>query len=381
MMAAPMNAFLEFLRRRRSFVAVTVGLAIAIAIALHLREGLAAPGDGGADAAPNVPPPTVAVMRVVRRTLVRSIVLSSELDPYDVVKLYAKQAGYLKTIDVDYGSRVTAGETLATLELPEQEADLDKSDAAYGLAQSDYERVASVNRQEPGLIAQADVDKARADYLMAQDQRDRASVVEGYSVISAPFDGIVTKRYVDPGALIEQATTGSNPMPIVQVADVYRLRLVVEAPESIVPLVRVGMPVLVTIPATGEHFADRVARFAYAVHEDTRTMHTEIDVPNADLHLKPGMYASAKIDLETRPNAVCVPTQAVATDGVPNVWAVGRDGIVRERDVTLGLQTPAYTEVKSGLAVGDRVFLGDRSAYAVGQRVTPRLVRSPTTRA
>jgi RND family efflux transporter MFP subunit len=381
MMAAPMKVFRSTVSR--PVVAVTiVVLLVAVAVGMYLHDGSrVASADAGAEAAVTAPPPTVAVMRVMRRNLKRTIVLSSELNPYDVVKLYAKEPGYLKSIDVDYGSRVTAGETMATLELPEQEADLDKSDAAYGLAQADYERVASVNHQEPGLIAQADIDKAHADYLIAKDQRMRASVVEGYSVITAPFDGVVTKRYVDPGALIEQGTTSSTAMPIVEVADVYRLRLVLEAPESLVPLIHVGMPVSVSIPATGESFPDRVARFSYDVHQDTRTMHTEVDVQNADLHLKPGMYASATIDLESRSDAVSVPTQAVATDGSPNVWTIDRNGTIQRREVILGLKTPDYSEVTSGLAVGELVFLGDRTAYNVGQRVTPKLVASPTAHA
>jgi RND family efflux transporter MFP subunit len=382
MMAAPMKAIFSTSPRKIAAVASVVVL-VAVATFVYLHGGLrpASVDTSDAEAAVALPPPTVAVMQVSRRNLKRTIVLSSELNPYDVVKLYAKEPGYLKSIDVDYGSHVTAGETMATLELPEQAADLDKSDAAYGLAQADYERVASVNRQEPGLIAQADIDKARADYLMAQDQRVRASVVEGYSVITAPFDGVVTKRYVDPGALIEQGTTSSTAMPIVEVADVYRLRLVLEAPESLVPLIHVGMPVSVSIQATGETFPDRVARFSYDVHQDTRTMHTEVDVENADLHLKPGMYASASIDLESRSNAISVPTQAISTEGTPNVWAVDRDGLIQRRDVTLGLDTPDYTEVKRGLAVGDLVFLGDRTAYTVGERVTPKLVAASTARA
>ncbi len=355
-------------------------LGIVCAVALlatiwHVRSAsMPELSDGGVDAAPAPQPPTVAVTRIVRRNLSQSTSLTSELEPYEDVKLYAKEPGYLRSIDVDYGSRVTAGETLATLELPEQDADLQSADAAAGLAKTDYDRVASVNRQEPGLIAQADIDKARADYLMAQDQRARASAVAGYSVISAPFDGVVIKRFVDPGALIEQGTTSSSAMPIVEVADTYRLRLVVETPESIVPLVRVGMPVTVRISATGETIGERVARFSYDLHEDTRTMHTEIDVDNADLHITPGMYASATFVLASRPNVVAVPTQAVSNDGAPNVWIVDSNNTLERRSVTLGLKTPSYAEVRSGLQPGDRVFVGDRTAYAAGAKVTPKVV-------
>jgi RND family efflux transporter MFP subunit len=368
-----MKALFSTWSRRALVLGVVCAIALGAAI-LHYyggpRSGLT---NSGAEAAVAPDIPTVAVVRLMRRNLSQTTRLTSELEPYESVKLYAKEPGYLRDINVDYGSHVTAGETLATLELPEQEADLEGADAAYGLAKADYERVASVNREEPGLIAQADIDKARADYMMAQDRRQRANVVEGYSVISAPFDGVVTKRFVDPGALIEQGTTSSSALPIVEVADTYRLRLVVETPESIVPLVRVGMPVTVQISATGETIPDRVARFSYDLHEDTRTMHTEIDVDNADLHIKPGMYATATFVLASKPDVLAVPTQAVSNEGSPTVWVVDSNDTLERRAVTLGLQTPDYVEVKSGLNAGDRVFIGDRTSYTVGTKVVPKL--------
>lgn len=373
-MAAPMKALFSTWSRRVLLLGIVCAIAVGVAILRYyggLRPGLT---NAGAEAAVAPDVPTVAVIRAIRRNLSQTTRLTSELEPYESVKLYAKEPGYLRDINVDYGSHVTAGETLATLELPEQEADLEGADAAYGLAKADYERVASVNREEPGLIAQADIDKARADYMMAQDRRQHASVVEGYSVISAPFDGVVTKRFVDPGALIEQGTTSSTAMPIVEVADTYRLRLVVETPESIVPLVRVGMPVTVQISATGETIPDRVARFSYDLHEDTRTMHTEVDVDNADLHIKPGMYATATFVLASKPDVLAVPTQAISNEGSPTVWIVDSNDTLQRRVVSLGLQTPDYAEVKSGLSAGDRVFIGDRTAYTVGTKVVPKTV-------
>jgi RND family efflux transporter MFP subunit len=364
--------------KRRLILAAVVACAVVAAFVIfRARSGVApVPGATGAEAAVAPDIPTVAVMRVTRRNLAQTTSLTSELIPYEVVKLYAKEAGYLKDIYVDYGSHVVAGQTLATLELPEQAADLDKSDAAYALAKADYDRVASVNSEDPGLIAQADVDKAKADFLMAQDQRDRASVVEGYSVITAPFNGVVTKRYVDPGALIEQGTTSSTALPIVEVADNYRLRLVVETPESMVPIIAVGMPVTVTIADTGEKIPSRVDRFSYDLHEDTRTMHTEIDIDNGDLRIKPGMYANATFTLVSAPDAIAAPTQAIEQGATPSVWIVDSSDALERRPVTLGLQTPQYTQVKSGLEVGDRVFIGDRTAYSIGMKVRPKLVSS-----
>jgi RND family efflux transporter MFP subunit len=320
---------------------------------------------------------TVSVYRVGRRDLSQSEMLSAELHPYATAKLFAKVGGYLRAIDVDYGSRVTAGETLATLELPEEEAELARAQTAFNLAKLDYDRIRSVERATPGLIAQVDVDKSQAAYLTAKDERDRALTMMGYTAIVAPFDGVVTKRYVDPGALIQDGTANTNVTPIVQVADNYRLRLVVETPESMVPFVHVGTPVTVTIQGSGERISSRVARYSYDVHEDTRTMHTEVDLPNPDLRLKPGMYADVSIELQRHDHVLAIPTQALSTDGgSPNVWVVDRSDEIRRRPITVGMQTPDWVEVSSGLRSGDRVFIGDRTSLTVGTKVAPKLIAS-----
>jgi RND family efflux transporter MFP subunit len=316
----------------------------------------------------------VAVYPVQRRNLTRDITLSAELRPYNTVNVYAKVSGYLKNIAVDYGSRVQEGEVLASLEVPEQEADLARTDASYRLAKLDYDRIRSVVRAEPGLVAATDVDKARAAYEVAADQRAQARSILDYSVIIAPFAGVVTKRYVDPGALIQQGTASSTQAePIVRIADDYRLRLVVQTPESIVPYIHVGTPAKIKIQATGEIIRGNVARFSYDVHEETRTMHTEVDIPNADLHLKPGMYAYVTIVLDSRQNVPVVPTQALSTGGEPSVFVIDKNDEVRRRSVRLGLQTPNWVQIVSGVTPGERVFIGDRNALTLGMKVRPKI--------
>jgi membrane fusion protein (multidrug efflux system) len=281
---------------KRSIGLVAVVFALA-ASAMFYRHRASASGLHANTANVGPLPQTVSVYRIDRRNLARSETLSAELHPYVTTKLYAKVGGYLRTISVDYGSRVTAGETLATLQLPEEEDELERAETAFKLAKLDYDRIRSVERANPGLIAQVDVDKSRTAYETARDERDRVRTILRYTAIVAPFGGVVTKRYVDPGALIQNSTSNTNATPIVDVSDDYRLRLVIETPESIVSYIRVGTPVTVTIQNTGETIAARVARYSYDVHEDTRTMHTEVDLDNADLHLKPGMYASVSIQL------------------------------------------------------------------------------------
>jgi RND family efflux transporter MFP subunit len=316
----------------------------------------------------------VAVIPARRHDLEKRVTIVAELRPWNTAALYAKQSGYLRSIYVDYGSRVSAGETVATLELPEQQAAYMQAEAAFRLASSDYNRILSVVRAEPGLLAAVDVDKAQAAFEEAKAARDQDAVLLGYANITAPFDGVVTKRYVDPGALI-QAGTSTGTQPIVQIADDYRLRLVIEVPEDIVARIHVGMPVDIKIQSTGKVTTGTVARYSYDVHEDTRTMHTEIDITNADLALKPGMYASATITVERRNDVLAVPPQTISSAGAQsNVWVVDANDRIEQRPVTTGLQTPDWVEITGGLHLGDRVFLGDRSTIAVGDRVQPKVV-------
>jgi RND family efflux transporter MFP subunit len=359
-------------KRAIGVVAAVVALAASATFYRH-RASASEVHPATANAAP--PPQTVSVYLVARRDLARSETLDAELHPWVTTKLYAKVGGYLSTISVDYGSRVKPGETIATLELPEEQAELERAQTTFNLAKLDYDRILSVDRATPGLIAQVDVDKSRTAYETAKDQRDQARTILGYTAIVAPFNGVVTHRYVDPGALIQNGTSSANVTPIVDVADDYVLRLVIETPESMVPYIHVGTPVTVKIQGTGRTIAARVARYSYDVHEDTRTMHTEVDLDNSNLRLKPGMYASVSVQLERRNGVLAIPTQALSTGGgTPNVWVVDQDDEIRDRPIAIGLQTPNWIEVTKGLHRGDRVFIGDRSSLAVGMKVNPSVI-------
>lgn len=349
--------------------------ALVAAFAFFRRPGFDAPGDAPLPTVADSSSPSaqvVGVYRIGRRSLSKTITLTAELRPYNVASLYAKVSGYLSSISVDYGSRVTAGERIATLQLPEQQADVDRAESAYELAKVSYDRIMSVVRQTPGMLAQQDVDNARAAYDSARDQRDRAQVMLDYTSIVAPFGGIVIARNDDPGDLVQEGDTGSAAKPIVEIAQENELRLVFEAPESIVPYIEVGTPVAVRIQGTDETIAGHVARYSYDVHQATRTMHTEVDVANPDYRYKPGMYADVTITLQHVPHALAIPTQALSTDGSPNVWVVDGADRIEQRAVTTGLQTANWIQILGGLHAGERVFLGDRGSIVLGQRVTPR---------
>src|SRR5581483_10027708 len=151
-------------------------------------------------------------------------------------------------------------------------------------------------------------------------------------------------------------------------------RLVIPVPESYVRYIRVGDPVEVHVPSLNRSFQGKVTRFSVDVTADTRTMHTEVDVPNANGQLLPGVYAEAMLTLSQKVSALAVPLQALNHNGTQtSVYVVGSGNRVEDRPVTLGAQTPNYAEVTTGVRAGDRVIITDRSGIKPGQEVTPRV--------
>ncbi len=364
---------------------------------------------------------TVGVTPVLRKTLDRHITLSSELVPFQEIDVYAKESGYVRKLNVDYGSRVKTGQVMAVLEIPELQAQLDEDQAQikngydevtraqhelarykaqYKALHLQYTRLNAVFETKPGIVAQQDVDNAQGQDLAAAAQVDageaalqaaqshlaaskaklaRDQALYEYSKITAPFSGVVTQRYANLGTLM-QAGTGSSTqaMPLVRLSQDDLFRLVIPVPESYVRYIRIGDPVTVRVPSLDRSFPGRVARFSVDVRADTRTMHTEVDVPNPNRVLMPGLYADAELALEQRPNVLVVPVQALSheANNQTTVFVVNGNDQLESRPVQLGLTTANDAEVVSGLKEGDKVVVSDRSGLKSGQKVRPQLVQT-----
>ena len=332
--------------------------------------------------------PVVAVARVDREDLFKEITIPAEFRPYNEVELHAKVSGYVKEMKVDIGDRVKGGQLLAVLEVPELHDDFDHAVASHARAQADYRdahlaytRLVSVNKDHPNLIAQQDLDTAEAHDATARGAVEAAkSDVEkyhtlvGYTRIVAPFDGVITKRYADPGSLI-QAGTASNTqaMPLVRVSDNMLLRLDFPVSVDYVHGIRLDAPVRVRIDSLGGRvLSGKIARFSDKVDDSTRTMVAEMEVPNASLELVPGMYANVVLKVDERTRALAIPIEALPAGG-KSVLVINRAREVEERPVTLGLETPSRYEVLSGLKEGDLVVIGNPGQLAAGQKVEPRI--------
>jgi RND family efflux transporter MFP subunit len=368
--------------------------------------------------ASTTPGVTVGVTRIVRRTLSRELTLSSELVPFQEIDVYAKESGYVKKLYVDYGTRVKAGQVMATLEIPELEAQLQEDQAEiknagdvvtrsqhelkryqaqYKVLHLEYTRLNGVFESQPGIVAQQEVDDAQGKDLAAAAQVDagqaaleaaqsglnvaKAKLVHDqtlydYSKITAPFSGVVTQRYANLGTLVQAGTSSSTQaLPIVQLSEDDLFRLVIPVPESYVRYIRIGEPVDVRVPSLGRTFPGKVARFSVDVTQSTRTMHTEVDIPNPRRLLVPGTYAEADLQLEQKNDVPAVPLQAVNHEADrTTVYVVNKDGKIEERPVMLGLETANDAEVISGLNPGEQVVVSDRSALKPGEIVRPKMV-------
>jgi len=235
--------------------------------------------------------------------------------------------------------------------------------------------------QSKDQAAEAQVDSAKSALAAAEQQlqvsqanNSQVSAMSDYTRITAPFDGVVTWRYADTGALVQAGTSANNSQPVVKLAQVNVLRLRIPVPESLASSVQVGQPADVVVHATGEHFTGEVTRFTDALDRTTRTMQVEIDVANEIYKLQPGMYADVKLQVQNHPDALTVPVQAVQHEsGKSSVLALDQQNRVEPRQIQTGLEDPRRVEVLSGLKEGDRVIVGNFGSFQTGQVVEPKL--------
>jgi RND family efflux transporter MFP subunit len=402
-------------RRRNCLIHLAIAV-VAITIAISLSS---CSGAGAKRVQASGPTITVGVTKVAKKSLGRHLTLSSELVPFQEIDVYAKESGYVQKLLVDYGTHVKVGQVMAILEIPELEAQLQEDQAEiknatnqvaraqheltryqaqYKSLHLQYTRLNGVFESQPGIVAQQEVDDAQGKDLAASSQVDagqaaleaaqsQLSVAKAklthdqtlfdYARITAPFTGVVTERYANLGTLVQAGTSSSTQaIPIVRLSQDDLFRLVIPVPESYVRFIKVGDPVDVRVPSLNRTFPGKVARFSVDVREDTRTMHTEVDVRNPDRVLVPGLYAEADITLEHREDIPSVPLQAVNHEGdKTTVFVVNSNHELEDRLVTLGLQTASDAEVLAGLREGELVVVSDRSGLKAQEKVVPQPVQ------
>jgi RND family efflux transporter MFP subunit len=388
-------------------------LLIGLACLLSCGEGHKAAADDAANA------PSAAVVKVTRGNIADTLEIASEFLPFQEVDVYAKVSGYIQKLNVDYGSHVKKGDVMAVLEIPElqqqlqqdeatahrsesdlarTEEDLRRAQSAYYVAHVTFTRLADVQKTRPELISQQDIDVSqgkdqeaeaevsaeKAALAAAQQALAAARAAQGkdqalydYARMTAPFDGVVTKLYAFTGALLP-AGTSSNVVTssLCRLSQNNLLRLVIPVPERAVPEIHIGQSVAVEVSAMNKTFEGKIVRFSDQIDMDTRTMHTEVQVPNPSYLLVPGMYASVKIPIRSADNVVLAPVQAVdaGQGGKGTVLVVGAGNKLESRSVGIGLQSASEVEITSGLQESESIVYGSVQQFRPGEVITPKQV-------
>ena len=390
---------------------------VLIASVLLFISSCSRPAESAPDASAQAP--TAPVVKVTRQNLTNELEIASEVRPYQEIDVHAKESGYVKQLDIDWGTHVKTGQLMAVLEIPELEEQVDHDKAAeqrseqdlarareeltrdrsaYQVAHLTYTRLEGVQKTNPGLVAQEEVDVAEGkdqetnaevsaslDAVAAAEQELAAAkatlqkdqALFSYARITAPFDGVVTELDAYTGALLPAGTsTSQNGLALCRLSQNDLLRLVIPVPETVVPDVRIGEPVDVRVTALNRRFQGKVTRTSDQIDMETRTMHTEVEVPNPKYELVPGMYAYVGLPTVRSVNVLAIPVQAVRPSGNDEgtVLVVNGQDVVDSRQVKLGIETANNVEIASGLAENDLVIFGEQNQFRPGEIVKPKLV-------
>lgn len=324
------------------------------------------------------------VTTLTKGTIHRWVSLPSSLAPWQQVVLHAKVTGFVKTVSVDKGDAVKTGQVLAEIEMPELETELTKYEAESAalkptleFAQQEYDRLLKAQKASPALIlpqmlekAKSELDKAKASFDVVNVNAKRARVMLGYTQIVAPFDGILSSRHVDTGALVN---SGSSKM--FEIVDASTIRLQIPVSEMDAPLVTVGKPVMAQVEALGaaaKPVEGSISRVAFALDPITRTMLAEADLKNADMKLHPGMYAMAKIAVEKHENVMLIPADGLVMEKTSAFVFTLVDGKAKKNPVVIGFNDGVNVEIRSGLDATATVLLPGKIVLTPEQPVTAR---------
>lgn len=374
---------------------------------IALLAGLAAllvPREGELLAKPQTPSaedkrPHVETALPVRKTLYRKLALPGDVLPYEQAAIFARVQGYLKSAPVDRGTFVEAGDLLATISVPELEKQLEKERAELAMCapkvardraalawkEAIYTRLEELGEKTPNLINRETLDDASGQFEVAKAELgltqsgeavlraavDRTQAMIEFATIRAPFDGVVTERWVDPGDLVQPASTK---MFHVMRTDPVRVRI--HIPQSDVQSVRDDSRAVIRFDELPDRKIEAaVARRFWALDRGTKTMSTEIDVTNPDTAIRPGMFARVEVELEARPGALTLPASALISERKKTFVFVIRDGTAKKAPITVGIDDGIEFEVRDGIQDDDEVIVTGKNLVSDGERA--RTTRRP----
>jgi RND family efflux transporter MFP subunit len=362
----------------RTFVIVLVLVLGAAVYLFGVRPRLRAAAELAAGA---VGKPRVDVFVARRANAVDNLLLPGTLQAFVDTSIRARTNGYVARWLTDIGDRVKAGQTLAVIESPEVDRELNQARASLAQAQANLElaRVTADRWKALGLqnaVARQDIDQKnadfdarRADVDAAKANVERLEQLKGFETVAAPFDGVISARNVDIGTLVN---AGSGP-ELFHLAQSDTLRAYLNVPQRYVPDIRVGVPADVEIAEyPQELFSGKVARFAGALDVASRTLQVEVEIPNHDGRLFAGMFCEIRLHLTTAHPPILIPSNdAIIRSSGTLVAVVTSDHTIHLQAVKLGRDFGAQIEVLDGLAENARIVENPTDVLSEGQTVEP----------
>lgn len=310
-------------------------------------------------------PRSVKIVHPHRGEAHRFLTLPAEVHPLYQVTLFTKVGGYLDTLTVDKGDAVRKGDLIANIDVPELEVEKVKYAADLELATATLQQLeaAASKRGQVGDDVDKNLAVARAKLNVAKANVKNTETMLNYARITAPFDGVVTKRYVDPGAFIPAPNAADTPQAaaIVNLTDFATLRIQIPVPETEVPHITIGQSVVMTTDdLPGKRFEGTVTRYYRALDRHTKTMLTEVQMPNPSLELRPGMLMSARIDIEQKHDVILLPASALVKEKTNTFVFIAVNAKAKKVPVKIGFGDGAEVEIVSGVTQDDVVLAGQQ---------------------
>ena len=362
-------------RDKRVYLWGVLGLAALVIVAGYIVHGRYADVASARDTleTETAKGPRVQVVTVGKSAELRDVRLLGDARPFTTATLFSKVAGYLKTVNVDKGDQVKAGQVLAELDSAE-------TDALYEAAQADLANKRRLADRDKDLLTRGNValqtqQQSETNLRMAEQAVRNLGTLKSYETIRAPFDGTVTARYADPGAMMPAATTNqSTSLPVVTLSDNSKLRVAVYIEQLDAPYVHIGDPVDVTDASDPTRIVHAsISRTAGALDPKTRTLLAEIDIDNSKNFLVGGAFVYANLHLKVQ-SLPQMPVSALVVRGGENfVASVGDDGMITFRKVKLAGTDGANITLLDGAKPGDRVAINVPNEVGDGSRIQPVL--------
>jgi membrane fusion protein (multidrug efflux system) len=308
------------------------------------------------------------------RPISQTITLTADIQAINTAAIYSQVSGYLESISVRRGYHVKKGQVLAKIDDTTYRAQLKQA-----VASRDYSCLNAKRYKEllaKNLVSQDSYDLAEQQCQQAQAAVDYSTKMLAYTNITAPFDGYIFNRMVDPGATIPASTgaVSSTQNPLFTVVDTHIVKIVISVPESDVRFLKIGLPIQVRADAfPGRTFPGKITRMNPALDTNTRTLAVEIDMDNPDETLKPGMFARAKLHLRTIPDAVVLPKDAVVSRKKESyVWRVDAGNIIHKVPVSTGIQDKNYVQILDGASPSDTIAVVGQQQMTDGETIIPK---------